>query len=177
MGDSQPRRLEERLAHEAVRLLALMALAIIQVTLFAIPLGFTIPLVLVVVICKTLLGIEAASPDIELSRTLRWALYGGLTLDVAAGTPLGAHALALLLAVFVVAVATHRLHAERPFIPLLAMLVSALIYEITLALLTQPGQIEWRSYTQMVLLPALLVALISTLPTFFLLRIASLSRL
>lgn len=170
MGDSQPRRLEESLAQEAGRILALVALALVQVTILVTPLGFTVPLVLVAVICRTLLGIGAAFPDIGLSRALRWALYGGLALDSATGTALGSHALALLLACLAVAAAFRRLRVERPIFPLLGVLAGALIYEITLALLTQPGQIEWRSYAEVVILPSVLLALIPTLPMFFLLR-------
>jgi rod shape-determining protein MreD len=147
-----------------------VALALVQVTLFAIPLGFTVPLVLVVVVCRTLLGIGAAFPDRGLSQAFRWALYGGLALDIASGTLLGAHALALLLAALIVATTARRLRIERPIIPLLAMLVACLIYETTLALLTQPNQIEWRSYALVVILPALFAALIPALPVFFLLR-------
>lgn len=170
MGDSQPRRLEEALFREVGRALGLVALAIVQVTLLATPLGFAAPLVLVAVACRTLIGIGAAFPDVGLSRAVRWALYGGLALDLLTGSPLGAHALALLLATLAVAVTTRRLRVERPLVPLLAVLLAALVYEITLAPLTQPGPIEWQSYAQVVILPAVLLALIPALPAFFLLR-------
>lgn len=170
MGDTQPRRLEELLAREAGRIAALVALALAQVTLLSTPLGFPAPLVLVLVVCRTLLGVGAAFPDIGLSRALRWALYGGLALDVLSATPLGVHALALLLAALAVALPTRRLRVERLLVPLLAILVAAPVYEAVLALLTLPGPIDWRSYAQVVLLPTLLAALIMTLPTFFLLR-------
>jgi rod shape-determining protein MreD len=147
-----------------------VALAIVQVTLAQTPLGFAAPLVLVAVVCRTLLGIGAAFPDVGLSRAIRWALYGGLALDVLTGTPLGAHALALLLAALIIAGATRRLRVERPVIPLLAVLVATLIHEATIAILTQSIAISWESYTQVVILPVVLVALILTLPTFFLLR-------
>lgn len=151
-------------------MLLLAALALVQVTLLPTPLGFAAPLVLVLVVCRTLLGVGAAFPDIGLSRALRWALYGGLALDILSATPLGAHALALLLAALAVAALTRRLQTERLLVPLAAILVAALIYEGVLALLTQPGAIPWASYAQVVILPVLLVALIMTLPTFFLLR-------
>lgn len=170
MGDTQPRRLEEAFARELGRVLALAGLALVQVTLLRLPLGFAAPLVLVAVICRTLLGMGAAFPDLGLSRALRWALYGGLALDILTGSPVGAHALALLLATLAVATTTRRLQVERPIVPLLAALLASLIYELTLALLTQPGPIEWRSYAQVVILPAVLVALIPVLPAFFLLR-------
>jgi rod shape-determining protein MreD len=170
VGDSQPRRLEELVAREAARALLLAALALVQVTLLTTPLGFAAPLVLVLVVCRTLLGVGAAFPDIGLSRALRWALYGGLALDILSATPLGAHALALLLAALAVATLTRRLQTERLLVPLLSILAAALIYETVLALLTQPGEIPWASYAQVVMLPVVLVALIMTLPTFFLLR-------
>lgn len=151
-------------------MLALVALALAQATLLAMPLGFPAPLLLVLIVSRTLLGIGAAFPDIGLSRALRWALYGGLTLDLLAATPLGAHALALLLAALVVAAAARRLRVERLLIPLATIMVAAPIYEATLALLTQPGPIEWRSYSQVVILPATLTALVMMLPTFFVLR-------
>ncbi len=148
----------------------LFALACVQVTLLGLPSGFTLPLVPVLVICRTLLGVGAALPDVGLSRALRWALYGGMALDVFAATPLGAHALALLLAVLVVAALTRRLRVERPAVPLLAVLVGMLIYEAVLALFLHPGAIDWRSYLILVMLPSVVVALAPTLPLFFLLR-------
>lgn len=170
MGDSQPRRLEELVARELARVLLLAGLAVVQVTLLTTPLGFAAPLVLVLVISRTLLGVGAAYPDIGLSRALRWALYGGLALDILSATPLGAHALALLLAALVVAALTRRLQIERLLVPLLSIVAAAPIYELTLALLMQPGPVAWELYAQVVILPVLLVALIMMLPTFFLLR-------
>jgi rod shape-determining protein MreD len=170
VGDTQPRRLEEVVARELGRVLLLVAMALVQVTLLATPLGFAAPLVLVLVVSRTLLGVGAAFPDIGLSRALRWALYGGLALDLLSATALGAHALALLLAVLAVALLGRRLQVERPIVPLVAIVVAALIYEVALALLTQPAPIEWRSYAQVVVLPAVLAALVPMLPAFFLLR-------
>ncbi|MCS6881814.1 MAG: rod shape-determining protein MreD [Oscillochloridaceae bacterium] len=170
MGDTQPRRLEEALAHEAGRIAGSFALACVQVTLLGLPGGFTLPLVPVLAICRTLLGVSAAFPDVSLGRALRWALYGGLALDVFAATPLGVHALALLLAVLAVAALTRRLRVERPAVPLLAVLVGMLIYEMVLAPFLQPGPVEWQRYLLVVVLPSVVVALTPTLPLFFLLR-------
>ncbi len=170
MGDSQPRRLEERIARELGLIALMVALALTQVTLLQLPLGFPIPLVLIAVVCRMLIGMSSAFPDSGVSIALRWALYGGLTLDLLATTPLGSHAFALLLTALLIALATRRLSAERIFIPLLATLCGALIYEITLALLTMPQPIDWPAYAQVVLLPMMLIALIPTLPIFFLLR-------
>ena len=158
------------LAREAARILALAAIALVQATLLATPLGFPAPLLLVLVVSRTLLGIGAAFPDVGLSRALRWALYGGVTLDLLAATPIGAHALALLLVVFVVAAAARRLRVERLLIPLAAISLAAPLYEAVLALLTQPAPVEWPVYSQVVILPATLAALVLMLPTFFVLR-------
>jgi rod shape-determining protein MreD len=170
VGDSQPRRLEERVAREIGLIALMIALALIQVTVLQLPLGFPVPIVLIAVICRTLLGLNAPAPDSGVATALRWALYGGLTLDVLATTALGTHALALLLTALVVTVATRRLSGERVFIPLLATFVGALIYEGTLALLTQPQPIDWAAFARVVLLPTTLVALIPTLPVFFVMR-------
>lgn len=170
MGDTQPRRLEEQLARELGRIAVLAALALLQVTLLSTPLGFAAPLLLVLVVCRTLLGVGAAFPDIGLGRALRWALYGGLALDLLSATPLGAHALALLLAALAVAIPTRRLRVERLLIPLLAIVLAAPIYEAVLALITQPGPIDWRGYALVIILPTTLTALIMMLPSFFLLR-------
>lgn len=151
-------------------MLVMVALALLQVTLLTTPLGFALPLLLVLVVCQVLVGVGSPTPDRTIGRALRWALYGGLALDVLSATPLGAHALALLLAALVVIVTTGRLRLGGPIIPLLAVLVASPIYELTLALLTQPTPIEWASYVRVVLLPALLMALIPTLPVYLGLR-------
>jgi rod shape-determining protein MreD len=141
-----------------------------QVTLLPTPLGFSAPLILVLAICRTLIGVGSAFPDNGVIRGLRWALYGGLSLDILAATPLGSHALAILLAALAVAATTRRLRIEGPLLPLVAMLVASLIYEGTLALLFLPRPISWESTARVALIPGTLVALILTLPTFFVLR-------
>ncbi|PDW04909.1 rod shape-determining protein MreD [Candidatus Viridilinea mediisalina] len=170
MGDSQSRRLEERLAREGVRILALIALALIQATLLLTPLGFALPLLVVLVVSRILVGLATPFPDSELSYALRWAIYGGLTLDLLTASPLGVHALALLLAALLVILATRRLQLGGPLIPLLAVLLATLIYEISLALLTQPLPLEWFSYSRFVILPTTLLALILTLPIYITMR-------
>jgi rod shape-determining protein MreD len=170
LGDSQPRRLEELLARELGLILTIGALALVQVTLLATPLGFSAPLLLVLSLCRTLVGVGSAFPDSGVMRGLRWSLYSGLSLDILAATPLGSHALAMLLAAFAVAASTRRLRIEGPLLPLLAVLVGSLIYESVLALLLQPGPINWDSTTRVALVPGMLVAIILALPAFFALR-------
>jgi rod shape-determining protein MreD len=170
VGDYQPRRLEELLAREVGLIVLIGALALAQVTLLGTPLGFSAPLVPVLAICRILLGVGSAFPDSGVMRGLRWSLYGGLFLDILAATPLGSHALALLVAAVVVAATTRRLRIEGPLLPLMAILVSSLLYETILALLLQPGPIDWASTARVALVPSLLAALILTLPAFFVLR-------
>jgi rod shape-determining protein MreD len=170
VGDSQPRRLEELLARELGLILAIGALALVQVTLLTTPLGFSAPLLLVLALCRTLIGVGSAFPDSGVMRGLRWSLYGGLSLDILAATPLGSHALAILLAAFVVAASTRRLRIEGPLLPLAAVLAGSLIYEAVLALLIQPGPIDWASTARVALVPGMLASLMLALPTFFVLR-------
>lgn len=170
MGDSQPRRLEEILAREVGTILLLIGLALIQVTLLIVPFGFSMPLVLVLVLSRTLIGVGSAFPDSGVSVGMRWALYGGLALDLCAATPLGSHALALLISATLATLATRRIRIEGPLIPLLVVLLGAVSYELVLGSLTQPWPIAWRSYMLVVVLPGVLMALIPALPIFFGLR-------
>lgn len=170
MGDTQPRRLEETLARELLRGLTMVGLGLVQVTLLITPLGFSIPLLLIITVCQLLVSSESASPERDILRTLRLILYGGLALDLLSATDLGVHILALLLAALFVMLVTHRLRVEGLFIPLLAMLGASPIYELTLTLTTNAIPTDWLIYSRVILLPALLMALIPTLPIYFGLR-------
>lgn len=172
MGDPQPRRIEERLVREALVLLLVVAVVLVQMTLLQTPLGFSVPLLLVLVVCRALVALGAAFPDNGIAAALRWACYGGLALDTFSALPLGSHVLALLSAVLVVSAATRSLRIEGPFLPVLGVFAGAIIYELTLAcvalLLRTP--IEWQSYLAIVIVPGVLIALIPTPPIFFLMR-------
>ncbi|EFO81852.1 hypothetical protein OSCT_0249 [Oscillochloris trichoides DG-6] len=170
MGDSQSKRVEELVAREVGYILLIGVLALVQVTLLRTPLGFSAPLLLVLTICRTLIGMGAAFRDIGMVQGLRWAFYSGLLLDILAGTPLGTHALAMLLATVTVAFASRRLRIEGPLLPLLAMLIASMIYESMMAMLIQPSPIIWADTFRVAMLPGTLLALIMTLPIFFFLR-------
>ncbi len=172
MGDTQPRRLEERLVYELLLMIGLMILALGQVTLLPAPLGFPPALVLVVVVNRTLIGVSSSQPDHNTITSLRWAIYGGLALDVCSATPIGSHVLALTLAAMIIAAATRRLRIEGLFIPLSAVLVGILIYECTLALVYHitVTPLDWPAYAQVAILPSVSMALILSLPTFSLMR-------
>ncbi|MGQ9480084.1 rod shape-determining protein MreD [Chloroflexus sp.] len=164
MGNSQPRRLEERLARELGLLLILLVIALIQVTLLTGPAGFSVPVLLVLAIARALVGSSTAEPVRGLIRSLWWAFYGGLVLDVLGSLPIGSHAIAQLLAVVVVGLATRRFAVERPIVPLLAVAFGTLIYEAVLCLIVLPPISDWQTYGLIVMLPSLLLALIPTLP-------------
>lgn len=164
MGDSQPRRIEERLARELGLALVLLALALVQVTLLTGLAGFSIPILLVLAIARALVGAGTAEPVRGLMRGLWWAFYGGLALDVLGTMPLGSHAVAHLLAVAIVGLAARRFAVERPLVPLLAVAIGTIIYEGTLALIALPVIEDWRMYGLVVVAPSVLLALIPTLP-------------
>ncbi|WP_322494842.1 rod shape-determining protein MreD [Chloroflexus sp.] len=161
MGDSQPRRIEERLARELGLALVLLALALVQVTLLTGLAGFSVPILLVLAIARALVGAGTAEPV----RGLWWAFYGGLALDGLGTMPLGSHAIAQLLAVAIVGLAARRFAVERPLVPLLAVAIGTVIYEGTLALIALPVIEDWRRYGLVVVAPSVLLALIPTLPT------------
>lgn len=170
MGDSQPRRLEERLAFELGTILLMVAAALLQVTLLQLPLGFPVPLILILIVSRTLVALSSLDPDEGVLIALRWAIYAGLTLDLLANVRFGSHVLALLVVVIVVALTMRRFSAERIIIPLVAVMGSTLIYESLLALLIAPQPLDWAIYARIVLIPTMLIALIPTLPIFLGLR-------
>jgi rod shape-determining protein MreD len=173
MGDSRPgRKLEERLFHEVLVMVALVMVAIVQTALLPTPLGFPLPLLLVLVVCRALVGVESPDPEAGVLAAVRWAFYGGIALDVCAAAPLGSHALALLLAVLLVVVLAGSLRIGRALLPLLAVLLGAVVYEMLLALIyhSTVAALDWRSHALVILLPSVLLALIPTLPIFHVLR-------
>lgn len=172
MGNTQPRRLEEYLAQESLLILGMLLLALVQVTLLPTPLGFPPALLLVVVVCRTLVRDEGSYFSSGLAGAVRWAFYGGIALDIFAATPLGSHALALLLAAILVAAGTYQLRVEGPLLPLLSVLAGTIVYELVLAVVCCGTMIvtDWRSYAVVVIMPSVLLALIPTLPIFLLLR-------
>lgn len=153
-------------------MLLVASLALIQITLLQLPLGFALPLLLVLVICRALVAIGSAFPDRGIIEALRWACYGGLVLDLFSAMPLGSHVLALVLAILLVAGATRSLQIEGVPLPILSVLAGAIVYEVTLAAVyrLQAVAIEWQHYWLMVITPNVLVALIPAPPVFFVMR-------
>lgn len=175
MGYTRTKKVEEYLVRELLLILSMIALALVQMTLLPAPLGFPPAFLLVLVVCRVLLGIgsETIFADSGIEGAARWAFYGGLTLDVGSATPLGSHALALLAAVIVIAVGTVQLRVEGPLLPFLSVLIGALVYEALLAILVYHRSLvlsEWQGYIVNVMVPSVLLTLILALPLFFLLR-------
>jgi cell shape-determining protein MreD len=172
MDSAQPRRLEEYLTYELLLVLTMAALALVQVTLLPTPLGFSPALLLVLVVCRVLLAIGLPHPDKEVAVAFRWAFYGGIALDLFSASPVGSHALALLMAATIVFAIARTLRVEGPLLPLGSVLVGGVAYEIGLALLANPLMMvhHWPTYALVVMVPSVLLSLILTLPLFFALR-------
>lgn len=164
MGYSQPRRVEERVAHELGVALLLLAVALAQAALLPRPLGFMLNPLLVLVVCHSLLSGPASAA--------RWAFYGGLSLDICADSSLGTHALALLAAALLAGLALARLSRRNWLLPLAGILLGAPAYHAVLlllwALLVAP--IDLPGAVPVVVLPGTLLALIPALPLFLAMR-------
>lgn len=164
MGDSQPRRIEERVARELLLAACLLVVAVAQATLLPRPLGFPPNLVLILVICQSLIA--------GMTRASRWAFYGGIALDFCSGRLIGTHALALLVAVFAATLPLGRLSRENWLLPLLGAALGAFGYYATLGLLTYvfDGPFDMRSFAILAALPDALMTLIPALPIFLVWR-------
>ena len=164
MGDSRPRRLEEYVAREIGLALLLLALALAQSALLPRPGGLALNLLLLLTICHALLAGPASAA--------RWAFYGGLSLDVCAGSTLGSHALALLAAVLIPALALARLSRRNWLLPLLGAVLGSTVYYAALGLITAllVAPVDPRAYGVVVVLPGIFLAVIPALPLFLAMR-------
>jgi rod shape-determining protein MreD len=164
MGAAQPRRIEERVAREVWLALVLLVVALAQTTLLPRPLGTTPNLLLLLAICQALIAGPASAS--------RWALYGGLGLDLCADSLLGTHALALLVAVIVPALLLSRFSRGNWLLPLLGVALGSLAYHAALALLTAllVAPFGPRAFLLIVLVPGTLMILIPALPLFLSMR-------
>lgn len=172
MGDPRPRKIEETLGRELVLIVSMIALALVQTTLLPTPTGFPPALVLILVVCRILLGIGSGAPEDDLGMAIRWAFYGGIALDICAATPIGSHALALLLAALLAVLLSSRLRIGGALVPLAAVLLGTVAYEITLALIYHltVTTLDWSRHATVILIPSVLLTLIPTLPIFHLMR-------
>jgi hypothetical protein len=164
MGDSRPRRLEEHAAREIGLALLLLALALVQSALLPRPGGLTLNLLLLLTICQSLLAGPASAA--------RWAFYGGLSLDICAGSALGSHALALLAAALIPALVLVRLSRRNWLLPILGASLGATAYYVVLGLIMTllVAPVDPRIYGVVVALPGIFLAVIPALPLFLVLR-------
>lgn len=171
---AQITRIEERIIQEILLIVGMVLLALLQVLLLPAPLGFPPALLLPIVVSRALIGLERAQQwNYDATLPIRWAFYGGIALDFLSVTPLGSHALALIVAVVIVTIIAGRLHMQGPMLTLLAVLLAALVYEAILALiyaLTNTWIDDWYAYARYVMLPSMLLVLVPTLPIFLFLR-------
>lgn len=170
MGYTQPRKVEERIAHEVVLLVGMALLAIVQATLLPAPLGFPPALVLVAVICRVLIG--SPRPDNGVGETLRGAFYGGITLDICSATLLGSHALAMVIVATLVFVIAGKVHLEGFLLIVLSVVVGGIVYEFLLALVytATVAPLVWDDYLVVIMLPSMLSLLVLALPVCYLVR-------
>ncbi len=124
---------------------------------------FRIDWVLVAVVCWTLLRDYATG--------MRWALYGGLALDLLSPLPIGAHLLALLVSVTAVAVLTDIFPRDNRIIPTASVLLVSLLYAVCLGLVMSMSHrpIAWDRYPVTIILPEALANGAAALPVFLLL--------
>jgi rod shape-determining protein MreD len=164
MGAAQPRRIEERVARELWLALVLLGVALAQTTLLPRPLNTAPNVMLLLVICQTLIAGPASAA--------RWALYGGLSLDVCADRTLGTHALSLLSAVVVPALLLARFSRGNWLLPLIGAALGSLAYHVALAALTSllVAPVSPRAYALVVLIPATVMILVPALPLFLSMR-------
>lgn len=164
MGYSQRQRLEVIIAKELVLAAALLLIALIQTALPAQPGSFMPNMLLLLTVCQALLAGAGSAA--------RWAFYGGLALDICAGSILSTHALALLAAVMLVSFLLAHLSYSNWLLPLLGVPLGIVIYHVVLAglisLTIQPINVS--NYAIVSLLPDVLVTIIPALPIFLVMR-------
>jgi cell shape-determining protein MreD len=164
MGYSQRRRVEVTIAREVLLALTLLGLALVQTAFLPRPLGIAPNLLLLLTVCHALV----AGPG----RAARWAFYGGIGLDLCAASALGSHALALLAATLLPAIALGWLSRGNWLLPLLGALLGALAYHTTLAGLTAllVAPLNPRDYAVVAAVPDTLATLVPALPVYMSMR-------
>jgi rod shape-determining protein MreD len=163
MHEQRP-KIEERIFRQFGLAGLLLGIALLQTALAPTLWRFRVDWVLLVILSWTLLR--------GLLPGLRWALYGGLALDLMGAMPVGSHLLALLLSVCVVALITEPLDRTQPLLVLAVMLGATLLYGVTLTLILHIiGQtIPWGQYPLVVIVPTAIIDTIIAIPVFSLLR-------
>ncbi len=157
-------KIEERIGYELRAILILFGMVVMQKIIVITWIGLAVNLGLLLVVLRVLLE--------PVTQVVRWALYGGLLLDVTSGARLGVHAIALIIAVGIVYVLLSRITSESWVLPIVAVLVGGIVYHLCNALLlvVQFGGYDFLAYLTAVALPEMLMIVIPALPIFLLLR-------
>ncbi len=163
MSEYRP-KIEQHIARQVLRALLLLSVALLQTALAPTLWRFRVDWVLLMVVGWTLL--RGLVPGV------RWAVYGGVALDVLGTMPIGSHLLALLLCVCGVALVVEPLDRDQPLLLLATLLLATLVYGFTLMLvLYMTGQrLPWYQYPLVVVIPTAIINTIAAFPTFALLR-------
>jgi rod shape-determining protein MreD len=159
--DYRRRRLDEHLATQVGLALLVLALTLIQTTLLPSVLQSPLNLVLIATICWTMISGPAKGAAI--------AFYGGLVLDLLAHSPLGSHALALLVVAGITAVVVERLPAENWLLTLILVGVGTPLYHLIVIGLNG-GVTDWLSWLIVVIPPAIVINLVLSLPELMIIR-------
>jgi rod shape-determining protein MreD len=164
MGDTQRQRLEERIAREVLLIVALLGVAMVQVALPPRSFAFLPNILLLLVICRALLaGAHNAA---------RWAFYGGLALDLCTGSPLGSHAVTLLVAALAALIALSPFNRTSWLVPIVGTLLGALAYHAVHVFLLSitVAPVDLQAYVLVAALPETLATVIVALPMFLIMR-------
>lgn len=163
MHEQRP-KIEQRILRQVGLAGLLLGVALLQTALAPTLWRFRVDWVLLITVSWTLLH--------GLFPGLRWAIYGGIALDLLGAMPIGSHLLALLLSVCIVALITEPLDRNQPLLILAVLLGAALIYGVTLTLILHSiGQaIPWARYPLVVIVPTAIIDTIIAIPVFGLIR-------
>jgi rod shape-determining protein MreD len=159
--DYRRRRLEERISHQIMLALLTLLTVIVQVNLLPMVLRASLNLVLVAVVAWTMVRDANTGAAV--------AFYGGLALDLLAGTPIGSHILPLLLVAGLTTVVIERFPAENWLLTLLLVGAGTPIYHL-IVMIFSGGASNWLVWAAVVLPPALVVNLILALPEYLVLQ-------
>lgn len=157
MGDYRP-KIEQRIIRQGARISALLLLALFQAALAPSLWRLRIDWMLIIITIWTLMH--------GLGPGLRWGVIGGLALDFLSPLPLGTHLLSLLFVVMVVAAISDVLPRENRLVVVVTVLLAALLYGVTLALVMSVvgWPVVWLYYPVTILLPTALADTALALP-------------
>ena len=159
--DYRRRRLSQRIRTQVVIAAWLMLTVLVQTMLLPTIVGAIINLALAATVCWTLVDSTTMGAVV--------GFYGGLMLDLLSQSPLGSHALALLLVAGGTALIAQRFPADNWIVPLLMVATLTPLYQV-LVQVAAGGTNDWLSWAVVVLVPAIVINAAIALPTFLVIR-------